>query len=132
MSICINVNELLSEAAKAQSKAHAPYSGIRVGCAILDRDGLMFLGANIENASFGLSLCAERVAVANAVMNGSTIWTALAVVSDSDQIIVPCGACLQVLSEFSDGELKIIWASKDGLPQVMTISELLLRPCRFQ
>ncbi len=126
------VTTLMAEAAKAQTKSHAPYSGIRVGCVILDDEGRLFCGANIENASFGMSLCAERVAAAIAVMAGSKKWKVMAVVSDSRMFVPPCGACLQVLSEFCGADLQIIWGNHKGAPEMATLADLLARPCRLQ
>jgi cytidine deaminase len=123
---------LLAEATKAQERSHSPYSGIRIGCAIVDEQGRTFCGTNIENASFGLSLCAERVAAAVALMAGSKKWKAMAVISDSRRFVPPCGACLQVLSEFCTGDFEIIWGNHEGTPESATLADLLSRPCRLQ
>lgn len=132
MSMNDDFSILMTRANDAQLKAHAPYSGIRLGCAILDEEGNVFVGANIENASFGLSLCAERVAAATAIMAGSKKWKAMAVISDSRKFVPPCGACLQVLSEFCTGDLQIIWGNHEGTPESATLADLLSRPCRLQ
>ena len=106
-------NELINLALKAQKNAYAPYSGFHVGAALLDADGEVFVGANVENASFGLTNCAERSALFSAVSNGKRKFEAIAIVGGKDGEITdfctPCGACRQALAEFSkDGKLKVI------------------------
>jgi len=98
---------LLALAKKAKEKAYAPYSGFRVGAALLTQEGEIFLGCNVENISFGLTNCAERTAVFSAVAAGYKDFLALAVSSDSEKFTFPCGACRQVLVEFSP-DMKII------------------------
>lgn len=91
---------LVALAREAQAKAYAPYSGYRVGAALEADDGRLFSGCNVENASYGLSICAERASVAAAVSQGATRYRRLVVVTDSDPPASPCGACRQVLAEF--------------------------------
>jgi cytidine deaminase len=99
----INMDELFEEARKAAVAAYAPYSGFRVGAALLAEDGTVFSGCNVENRSFGLTICAERTAVTKAVSEGRRIFKALAIAAPDSQIPVgPCGACRQVLSEFME------------------------------
>ncbi len=94
----MNHNELMQRAHACQSRAHAPYSGIHVGAALLAVDGSVFEGCNVENASYGLTICAERVAACTAVAAGVLDWKAIAIISDEG--FVPCGACRQFLHEF--------------------------------
>jgi cytidine deaminase len=94
--------EALRAAAEAVSqRAYAPYSKFHVGAALLAEDGRLFAGCNVENASFGLSICAERNAVFTAVANGAQCFVALALVSSAQSPVTPCGACRQVLCEFA-------------------------------
>ncbi|HHT01716.1 MAG TPA: cytidine deaminase [Firmicutes bacterium] len=104
---------LLAAAAEARSKAYAPYSRFAVGAALLTNSGKIFPGANVENASFGLTICAERVAAVQAIMAGELSWRALAVVTAGPQPVTPCGACRQFLAEFAP-ELEILLGVVDG------------------
>lgn len=105
--------ELLSLAAQAKEKAYAPYSGFRVGAALLTQEGEIFTGCNVENASYGLANCAERTAVFAAVAAGYRQFATIAVTSDSDTYTFPCGACRQVLVEFNP-DMKIIMGNING------------------
>lgn len=118
--------ELAERALAALQNAYAPYSGFRVGAALLVPGGRIFTGCNVENASYGLTVCAERVAVVSAVAAGVREFTALAVAAavDGEKTALPCGACLQVLSEFAP-ELRLILADGRGEFTVRTLSELL-------
>jgi len=115
---------LIAAAKAAQRNAHAPYSKFRVGAALLTRSGKVYTGVNVENASYGLTNCAERVAVGKAVSEGHRKFRALAVVAPSDSLS-PCGACRQVLAEF--GEMVVICADSRNLRRVRVhlLSELL-------
>ena len=95
------VDELLRAARQAQRMAHNPYSGVEVGAALLCSDGRVFVGCNVENASFGLTLCAERVAVVRAVSEGVKDLAGIAICSNRPTPTMPCGACRQFLHEFA-------------------------------
>jgi cytidine deaminase len=116
---------LVTAARRAANNAHAPYSGIRVGAAALTRNDRVFVGCNVENASLGLTNCAERVAVQSAVAAGEKRIVAVAVSSPDIPEITPCGACRQVLAEFSSPQgLLVIVDGKNG-PRTVALSKLL-------
>lgn len=111
-------NALMRAAEEARQNAYAPYSGFAVGAALLSEDGRIFGGCNVENASYSLTCCAERGAVMQAVANGATRFCAVAIVGapigeDTDAPCYPCGACLQVLSEFCDPETPVCLTGGD-------------------
>ena len=122
----MNIDELVSAARQAREKAYAPYSRFQVGAALRNTSGRVFCGCNVENLSFGLTICAERAAVFAAVAAGETAFEAIAVVADSIQPVTPCGACRQVLAEFSS-DLKICSENLQGQRFESTIAELLPR-----
>ncbi|HSJ55212.1 MAG TPA: cytidine deaminase [Anaerolineae bacterium] len=117
--------ELVSLAAKAREKAYAPYSGFPVGAALLGRSGRVYTGCNVENASYPLTTCAERTALAKAVSEGERSFEAIAVVTNTGA--TPCGACRQILREFGgpEGELRVLVADTEGHVRAFTIDELL-------
>ena len=114
---------LLAFAREVQEKAYAPYSGFRVGAAVY-ANGEIFQGVNVENAAYGATMCAERSALAAAVSAGCTDLTGLAVVGDSEGPVVPCGACLQFLSEFNP-QMRIIMGSRSDAVRIAMLDELL-------
>jgi len=120
----MNAEELISAALEARSRAYAPYSEFRVGAALLTEDGRVFTGGNVENISFGLTMCAERVAIGCAVQSGTCRPSLLAIAADSAEPVVPCGACRQVLAEFNP-DLHIISSTLGGLTQRFTLNGLL-------
>ncbi len=122
-------DELIDRARQARLNAYAPYSNIKVGAALLTFSGELFTGANVENASCGLTVCAERVAVFGAVCSGQKEITKLAVVTDKSPPAKPCGACLQVISEFGPNSA-IICANLRGQVSRHKVGELL--PEAFQ
>jgi cytidine deaminase len=121
-------DRLVAAADEVRANAYAPYSGFGVGAALLAADGRLFAGCNVENASYGLSVCAERHAVAAAVAAGVRHFRALAVVTPASPPAPPCGACRQVLVEF--GDLAVILASPDGRREHTTVFELAPRAFR--
>jgi len=116
--------ELVAKALKARTNAYAPYSRFPVGAALLTAGGRVFTGSNVENASFGLTVCAERVAVFAAVAAGEREFRALAVAAGGDGYCRPCGACLQVLHEFAPA-LRLLLADGRGRFEEKTVAELL-------
>jgi cytidine deaminase len=117
----MSIEELIAQAQAARERAYVPYSRFAVGAALLARDGRVFTGCNVENASYGLTVCAERVAVFKAVSEGVRDFAAIAVVSATGA--TPCGACRQVLVEF--GVSQVIVARADGSYTVFTLDELM-------
>ncbi len=116
--------ELIEKAKRARLKAYAPYSNSKVGAALLTASGRVYTGANVENVSYGLTVCAERAAVQKAVNRGDKDFLKIAVVADRNPPITPCGACRQVLSEFAK-DMKIICANPQGKVRIFTLKELL-------
>ncbi|NIM05198.1 MAG: cytidine deaminase [Armatimonadetes bacterium] len=124
------MEHLLRLAHEASKKAHAPYSNFPVGAALADEKGEIFLGANVENVSLGLTICAERSAVACAIAGGASKLKAIAIYSpEANEPLHPCGACLQVLAEFAE-DMDIYSGSADGKTLHTTLKELLPRAFR--
>lgn len=121
-----NHEYLLEKAHEAMKNAYAPYSRFKVGAALLTQDNVIFKGCNVENASYSLTLCAERTAISAAVAGGKKSFKAIAVVSGSATPPIPCGACLQVISEFCGPDFPvIIGCAKKSLKKEYTLKELL-------
>ena len=116
-------SKLIQAAIDARKNAYVPYSNFKVGAAVLTGDGKIFTGCNIENASYGLSMCAERVAIFKAVSEGYRDFAAIAVVADTDDPVKPCGACRQVMAEF--GDMEVVMSNLKGDVKVMKLSTLL-------
>jgi len=123
----MNFNELVSAARQVRENAYAPYSRFQVGAALRTASGRIFCGCNVENLSYGLTVCAERAAVFAAVAAGETKFEAIAIVADSGTPVTPCGACRQVMAEFSS-DLKVCSANLQDQRYETTIAELLPRP----
>lgn len=119
--------ELVAAATQAAKRSYSPYSGFPVGAAVMTAGGKVFSGTNVENASYGATMCAERVAVFKAVSEGEKEITALAVYTDAADYAFPCGMCLQVLSEFAS-DIPVLVAGAGGVKS-FTLNELL--PHRF-
>ena len=125
--------ELVAKALEARSVAYTPYSGFRVGAALLCADGTVYGGCNIENAAFGPSCCAERTAFFKAVSEGKREFSAIAIVGgpagkEPEDFCPPCGVCRQLLSEFSpDGSLEVIAVDENGRWESATLAQLLPR-----
>ncbi len=116
--------KLVDASAKAKKFAYAPYSHFRVGAALLTSTGEIILGCNVENSSYGLTNCAERTALFKAISDGKRKFKAIAISTDADDFIPPCGACRQVIMELA-GDVDIIMTNKNGNVQTMRTSELL-------
>jgi cytidine deaminase len=117
----------LAKAAKdAREKAFAPYSNFKVGAAIETADGEIFTGCNVENASYGLTVCAERVAIWKAMSEGKRDFVSLAVVAETEELTPPCGACRQIIWEFC-GDIPVTLTNLSGKSETMQMSELLPR-----
>jgi len=114
--------DLVAKAMEAREKAHVPYSHFAVGAALLAKSGRIYTGCNVENASYGLSVCAERVAVFKAISEGERDFEAIAVVTEKG--VTPCGACRQVLMEFGE-DIQVIVANGAGEYRVLTLQKLL-------
>ena len=118
----MDYENLIAKAMEAREKAYAPYSGFAVGAALLAKSGRIYTGCNVETASYGLTICAERAAVFKAVSEGEHDFAAIAVVTDRG--VTPCGACRQVLMEFGE-DIQVIVANGAGQYRVFTLQELL-------
>lgn len=121
----VEISKIIEAAKKARENAYIPYSNFSVGAALLTEEGDIITGCNIENASFGLTNCAERTAIFKAISEGMTKFQALAVVADSPQPISPCGACRQVIAEFCHPDMPIYLTNIKGDLKKTTIKELL-------
>jgi cytidine deaminase len=123
-----NGDETLIAAAKqARENAHAPFSNFRVGAAVRAKSGRIFTGCNVENASYGLTCCAERVAIFKAISEGERGFNAIAVVTDTEELTPPCGACRQIIWEFC-GDVPVVMANLKGKVEVDSAGKLLPRP----
>lgn len=117
------MKELIQAAEAARANAYAPYSRFAVGAAVLTGGGRIYSGSNVENASYGLTNCAERTAIFKAVSEGERVFTTLAVIADTPHPATPCGACRQVMAEF--GISQVIMCNTKGEQQITTLAKLL-------
>src|SRR5208283_1629571 len=118
--------DLLVAALEVRLNAHAPFSNFKVGAAIEDESGRVFTGCNVENATYGLTVCAERVAIFKAISEGARSFKRVAVVADTDTLTPPCGACRQILWEFC-GDVEIVLANLTGKTETLRLGTLLPR-----
>jgi cytidine deaminase len=121
------MDTLISAALQARENAHAPFSKFKVGAAVEDSTGRIHTGCNVENATYGLTICAERVAVFKALSEGARGFKRVVVVADTDALTPPCGACRQILWEFC-GDVEIVLANLSGKSETLRLGELFPRP----
>ncbi len=121
------MNKLVEAAIAAREHAHAPFSKFRVGAAIEDENGRIFTGCNVENATYGLTICAERVAVFKAISEGARKFKRIAVAADTEVLTPPCGACRQILWEFL-GDAEVTLVNLQGKSETMQLKDLFPRP----
>lgn len=120
------MDSLVAAAIQAREHAHAPFSGFKVGAAVEDSAGRIHTGCNVENATYGLTVCAERVAIFKAISEGARAFRRVAVVAETDRLTPPCGACRQILWEFC-GDVEIVLANLKGATETIRLGELLPR-----
>ena len=126
--ISLTEHDALIEAAqRSRENAHAPYSNFRVGAALRANSGRIFGGCNVENATYGLTVCAERVAIFKAISEGERGFDAIAVVTDTDTLTPPCGACRQLIWEFC-GDVPVILSNLKGKTETLQMRELFPKP----
>jgi cytidine deaminase len=115
--------KLIESAISARENAHAPYSNFKVGAALLSESGEIITGCNVENATYGLTICAERTAIFKAISDGKNKFEKIAVVADTENLTPPCGACRQIIWEFC-GDIEIILANLKGKTETFQMREL--------
>ncbi|MFY9383357.1 cytidine deaminase [Acetomicrobium sp.] len=119
----MDITELYALAKKVRENAYAPYSGFKVGAALFSESGKIYVGCNVENASYGLTICAERAAIYNAISKGERAFKAIVICADETNPVPPCGACLQVMAEF--GDFDVFSFNLEGKFLQMRLSDLL-------
>ena len=119
------MRELIEKALQAREKAYAPYSQFKVGAALLSENGKIYTGCNVENVSYPVGICAERVAVSKAVADGERNFTAIAIVGSGEDHCMPCGMCRQFMAEFCKGNFDVIVAKSIDDYKIIKMSELL-------
>ncbi|MBK8813588.1 MAG: cytidine deaminase [Acidobacteria bacterium] len=124
--IILEKEELIKRALDVRERAYAPFSNFKVGAAVVAGDGTIFTGCNVESASYGLTVCAERVAIWKAVSEGATHFTHIAVVADTEELTPPCGVCRQIIWEFC-GDIPVTFSNLQGKTETVLMSELLPR-----
>jgi len=123
----MNMNQLIKKAINARRKAYAPYSKFKVGAALVAANGKIYTGCNVENSSYGLTVCAERVALFRAVSEGVKKFKRLVIVADTKKPCPPCGICRQALYEFSPN-LEVVMANTKGKTKIVKLGVLLTHP----
>jgi len=121
------MDPLVEAARQAREHAHAPFSGFRVGAAVQEASGAIHTGSNVENATYGLTICAERVAIFKALSEGARKFRRVAVVADTEALTPPCGACRQILWEFC-GDVEIVLANLKGKAETLRLGAMFPRP----
>ena len=121
------MNRMLEAALAARDHAHAPFSNFKVGAAIEDESGRIFTGCNVENATYGLTICAERVAVFKAISEGARKFKRVAVAADTETLTPPCGACRQILWEFC-GDVELVLVNLQNKTETFRLKDLFPRP----
>jgi len=119
-------DRLVLAALRARENAHAPFSGFRVGAALEDVEGRIYMGCNVENATYGLTVCAERVAALKAISEGARRFARVAIVADTERLTPPCGACRQFLWEFC-GDVEIVLGNLQGKTETIQLGTLFPR-----
>lgn len=119
-------NHLIDAARQARQNAHAPFSHFKVGAAVEDDSGRIHTGCNVENATYGLTVCAERIAIFKAISEGARRFVRVAVVADTEVLTPPCGACRQILWEFC-GDIEIVLANLSGKSETIRLGTLFPR-----
>ena len=122
-----NYEQLIAAAKQARENAHAPFSNFRVGAAVHATSGRIFGGCNVENATYGLTICAERVAIFKAISEGERGFDAVAVVTDTETLTPPCGACRQIIWEFC-GAVPVVLSNLEGRVEVLRMRDLFPKP----
>ena len=119
-------DKLIAAALAVRQNAHAPFSGFKVGSAVEDESGRVFTGCNVENATYGLTVCAERVAIFKAISEGARKFTRVVVAADTEVLTPPCGACRQILWEFC-GDVELVMTNLQGKSEKLRLAELFPR-----
>lgn len=122
----METKELIKEATAARENAYAPYSNFQVGAAVEGESGTIYIGCNVESASYGLTVCAERVAIWKGISRGEKRFKQIAVVVDTEELTPPCGVCRQIIWEFC-GDVPVILSNLEGKSEIIQMSELLPR-----
>lgn len=126
-----SLNKLLSEAERVLRNSYAPYSNVHVASAILSDGGRIYVGVNVENSSYGLTICAERSAVSAMVSGGDKNIVAIAIVTDYPEPLMPCGACRQVIAEFNQSPLIISYSIPTGRVHAVKLSDIFPKPFKL-